>query len=179
MNEPLCRPPRIYLVGMPGSGKSSSGTLLARLLGYDFEDLDSAIELQAGMSVKEIFNLRGEDYFRDLETQCLEVSYTRSQLVVATGGGAVLRNMDSMLGQGLVLWLDIPVHELISRISSGADRRPMFRNLSTEKVEMKVWELYRQRRDFYALAHHRVVDEQSLLDWGQRILFLPRAEGNR
>jgi GH24 family phage-related lysozyme (muramidase) len=52
----------------------------------------------------------------------------------------------------------------------------MFGNLSKEQVEMKVWELYRQRKALYALAHRRVVDEQALLDWGQRILFLPRAE---
>jgi shikimate kinase len=172
------RPERIYLVGMPGSGKSSSGRVLARLLDYEFEDLDSAIELKAGMSVQEIFLSRGEEFFRELETQCLEVAHTRSQLVLATGGGAVLRNMDSMLRNGLVLWLDIPVHELISRISAGADRRPMFRHLSPTNLEMKVWELYRQRQSLYALAHLRFLGEQSLLDWGQRVLFLPRVGSN-
>ena len=175
-SELRCRPPRIYLVGMPGSGKSSSGRLLARTLGYAFEDLDSAIEQRTGISVNEIFTLHGEDVFRDLETQCLKDFHKRDALVLATGGGAVLYNMDHMLQHGWVLWLDIPVAELIRRVSMGTERRPLFRNLSKEKVEMKVWELYRQRQAQYALAHRRVVDEQSLLDWGQRILFLPRAD---
>lgn len=169
------RPERIYLVGMPGSGKSSSGRLLARLLGYEFEDLDYAVESAAGMSVPEIFASRGEFSFRELETQCLEAFHSRSGLVLATGGGAVLFNMDCMLERGLVLWLDVPVHELIDRIKMGADRRPMFRNLSQGNLEMKVWELYRQRKAMYALAHRRFAGEQDLLDWGQRILFLPRA----
>jgi len=173
------RPERIYLVGMPGSGKSSSGRLLARLLGYAFEDLDTAIEQAAGMSVNDLFNSKGEVFFRELETNCLEAFYTRSDLVLATGGGAVLNNIDRMLQQGWVLWLDIPVNELIRRISVGAERRPMFRNLSSEKLEMKVWELYRQRQSLYALAHRRVSDEQALIDWGQRILFLPRVDRNR
>jgi len=173
------RPERIYLVGMPGSGKSSSGRVLARLMGYEFEDLDHDIERAAGMSVQEIFASRGEFFFRELETQCLEELHTRSQLVLATGGGAVLRNMDSMLRKALVLWLDIPVHELIGRLMVGADRRPVFRNLSRENLEMKVWELYRQRQALYALAHRRFVGEQDLLDWGHRIMFLPRVGSNR
>ncbi|MFM7700391.1 MAG: shikimate kinase [Bacteroidota bacterium] len=176
MKELRCRPPRIYLVGMPGSGKSSSGRLLARILGYAFEDLDTAIVQRSGMSVNEIFTLKGEAFFREMETQCLETFHSRDALVLATGGGAVLHNMDGMLQHARVLWLDIPVVELVRRVSMGAERRPMFRNLSKEEVEMKVWELYRQRQGLYALAHRRVVDEQALLDWGQRILFLPRAE---
>jgi len=163
-------------VGMPGSGKSSSGRLLARILGYDFEDLDTAIVQRSGMSVNEIFTLKGEAFFREMETQCLEAFHGRDALVLATGGGAVLHNMDRMLQHAQVLWLDIPVVELVRRVSMGAERRPMFRNLSNEQVEMKVWELYSQRQALYALAHRRVVDEQALLDWGQRILFLPRAE---
>ena len=175
-NELRCRPPRIYLVGMPGSGKSSSGRLLARILGYAFEDLDTAIVQRSGMSVNEIFTLKGEAFFREMETQCLEAFHSRDALVLSTGGGAVLHNMDHMLQHARVLWLDISVVELVRRVSMGTERRPMFGNLSKEQVEMKVWELYRQRKALYALAHRRVVDEQALLDWGQRILFLPRAE---
>ena len=163
-------------MGMPGSGKSSSGKLLARILGYAFEDLDAAIVQRSGMSVNEIFMLKGEAFFREMETQCLEAFHRRDALVLATGGGAVLHNIDHMLQHAWVLWLDIPVVELVRRVSMGTERRPMFRNLSKEQVEMKIWELYRQRQALYALAHRRVVDEQALLDWGQRILFLPRAE---
>ncbi|MFM8316914.1 MAG: shikimate kinase, partial [Bacteroidota bacterium] len=94
MNELRCRPPRIYLVGMPGSGKSSSGRLLARILGYDFEDLDTAIVQRSGMSVNGIFTLKGEAFFREMETQCLEAFHSRDALVLSTGGGAVLHNMD-------------------------------------------------------------------------------------
>lgn len=171
----LCRPERIYLVGMPGSGKSSSGRLLARLLGYAFEDLDTAIEQAAGMSVRELFAVKGEGFFRELETNCLEQFHARTGLVLATGGGTVLNNMDRMLQQAMVLWLDIPVDVLIHRISTGAERRPMFRELSRENLELKVWELFRQRKSLYALAHRRVSDEQALLDWGHRVLFLPNS----
>ena len=87
--EPLAaEPARIYLVGMPGSGKSTAGPLLAETLGWRFEDLDQQIEAEAGISIPRFFEEKGEEAFRTTETRLLHQTAVERRLVVATGGGA-------------------------------------------------------------------------------------------
>mgnify|MGYP000920169946 FL=1 len=90
--------PNMILTGMMGAGKSTVGRLLAIQLGKDFVDLDDVIEVRAGTSVKEIFNHYGEAHFRDLEALALGEALARPNVVVATGGGAIVResNRDLM-----------------------------------------------------------------------------------
>ena len=96
----------LYLVGMMGSGKTSTGRPLAERLGYGFVDADAVIEEAAGCSIPQIFDSDGETGFRDIETHVLSAISQRHSLVVATGGGIVTRPENwGMLHQGIVICL--------------------------------------------------------------------------
>ena len=133
----------IVLTGMPGSGKTTLGKLLAARLGRPFFDTDAELVRQAGMSVAEIFREYGEKYFRDLETEVIREHAPHGGAVVATGGGAVLRpvNVDALKQNGTVLFLDRPADALVPT----ADR-PLAD--SPEKLRA----LYAERYPIYAAA---------------------------
>lgn len=116
----------LYLVGMMGSGKSSTGRPLAEKLGYGFVDSDSVIEQLAGCSIPEIFQRDGEAGFRDLETQVLSAISERHSLVVATGGGVVTRSENwGVMHQGIVIWLDVEREQLLKRLEADSTPRPL------------------------------------------------------
>lgn len=145
-------PSRIYLTGFMGSGKTSVGRHLARFLALPFVDLDREIEEQAGLSIAEIFQRRGEAGFRELEARALEDQSRRQQAVVATGGGVVEspENVDLMLSTGKVIWLHLDFDTLHRRLARSPVDRPLFK--STEQTR----ELYRSRLSSYERCHLRV-----------------------
>ncbi|MEO0866869.1 MAG: shikimate kinase [Cyanobacteria bacterium J06642_11] len=146
----------IYLVGMMGSGKSTIGKHLARRLNYRFIDTDEVIVQANGKSINDIFADLGETVFRDIETQVLAgvTSYTRT--VVATGGGMVIKQENwSYLQSGLVVWLNVPVDELVTRLSRDTSR-PL---LKDGNLHEKLTTLLEQRQARYAQADVTVVYE--------------------
>ena len=159
-------PNRIYLVGMPGSGKSTAGPLLAEHLGWRFVDLDQQIENDLDLSIPRFFEENGEEAFRTIETRFLHQTAATRGLVVATGGGAVLRNMDWMLGHGTVVWLDPPIPELVSRLADAYHERPLLAKMDSLNLPKIVETLYHERRPLYARSHHRVLHSEDLLHWG-------------
>ncbi len=119
----------IFLVGMMGSGKSETGPYLADALQYSFVDQDALIEEIAKMSISEIFQEEGENGFRNLETQVLKEIGKRHSLVIATGGGVVMRSENwGILHQGIVVWIDTSREQLIVRLKSDQSRRPLLEN---------------------------------------------------
>lgn len=104
----------LVIVGMPGSGKSTVGHALARRLKRNFVDLDAEIEKRSGMSIPQIFAEQGEQAFRDLEQQVAQDYGKENGLVIATGGGVVLReiNRNSLRQNGIVVWLQRSVERL-------------------------------------------------------------------
>ena len=98
----------LVLIGMPGSGKTTVGRALAEKLGREFIDTDKLIEEKAGMAITDIFASRGETAFRDLESAVIKEAAARTGCVIATGGGAVLResNTDALRGNGKIIFLD-------------------------------------------------------------------------
>ncbi|OIP75715.1 MAG: shikimate kinase [Oscillatoriales cyanobacterium CG2_30_44_21] len=140
----------IFLIGMMGAGKSTVGKILAQKLGYNFLDTDPLIEQCAGKSISEIFAHDGEEAFRDLEQQVLSQVSTYTRLVVATGGGIVMRSLNwSHLHDGLVVWIDVPVDILHDRLKTESAQRPL---LQIADPLQKLHDLYNQRRDRYAQA---------------------------
>ncbi len=154
----------IYLIGMMGSGKSTTGTLLAQRLEYKFIDTDVSIEKVAHQTIPEIFETAGETDFREIETQVLaEVSaYTR--LVVATGGGISIKLENwNHLQQGLVIWLDVSIDVIVGRLKEDTKNiRPIILNTPPEELHSKLDTILSERRDRYAAADLRMPIESDL-----------------
>lgn len=147
-------PPRVFLTGFMGSGKSSVGRSLAAALSWLFIDLDSAIEAHAGLSVREIFERSGEAAFRELEhAALLSAVEAPGPAVVATGGGTLAfpRNLAVVRGSGVSVWLNPSFATIVARIGAlGKQDRPLFRN------EVEALALYRARLPSYQQADYRV-----------------------
>ena len=145
----------LYLVGMMGSGKTSTGRPLAERLGYGFVDSDAVIEQAAGCSIPEIFDRDGEAGFRSLESQVLSAISQRHSLVVATGGGVVTQPENwGMLHSGIVIWLDVVPDQLLQRLNADSTVRPL---LQTADPEAALNALLNERRPLYAEADLTVV----------------------
>ncbi|MEO1067636.1 MAG: shikimate kinase [Cyanobacteria bacterium J06638_6] len=143
----------LYLIGMMGAGKSSTGADLAARLGYQFFDTDAVIEAAAGQSVAKIFAGQGEAVFRQLESKVLEELAAYRRLVIATGGGIVTQQQNwSYLHHGIVVWLDVPPAVLQARLA-GDTGRPL---LQGEDGDAKLTALLADRQPLYAQADVRV-----------------------
>jgi shikimate kinase len=112
------RPARVVLVGFMGSGKTAVGRLVARRLGYRFEDMDRRIEARAGQPIAAIFREKGEEAFRELEREEARALSELEERVVATGGGAFTRPETRAILQGgaLTVWLRCDLETLLARI---------------------------------------------------------------
>ncbi|XP_078172326.1 shikimate kinase 1, chloroplastic-like [Carex rostrata] len=156
----------IYLVGLMGSGKTTVGKIVGEVLGYSVFDSDKLAEQTAGMpSVAEIFQVHGEAFFRDVESQVLKDLSKMKRLVVATGGGAVVRPINwRYMKAGISVWLDVPLEALARRIAAvGTASRPLLDQESGDpytKAFAKLSALIEQRYDAYANADVRLSLEE-------------------
>lgn len=147
----------IALVGMPGCGKSTVGRQLARQLGMRFVDSDAAIEQRLGEPIRSFFERAGEPAFREIETEVLTELLTREgELVLATGGGAVLRdpNREALHAHATVLYLRSTPEELFRRLRHDT-QRPL---LQVRDPMAKLRELYAQRDPLYRRCSHYVLE---------------------
>ena len=152
---------KIYLIGMPGSGKSTIGSPLAESLGVPFFDLDYIIEQEEGMLVRDIFAAKGENYFRELERHWLETtSGIHSDFVLSTGGGTpcFFENITFMKDNGKVVYLDIDMSTLAERLQKeGLKLRPLLREYTTtEALKTYLLNTYSKRSAFFEKAHMHV-----------------------
>ena len=157
----------IVLVGMMGSGKSSIGRRLAARLGLPFVDADTEIEKAAGMTIADIFALRGEPEFRSGEARVIARLLEGGARVLSTGGGALM-NSDTraaIAAKGVSIWLNAELDVLMKRIRRRQDR-PL---LKTDDPAATLRRLIEERYPTYALAdltvesrdvpHDKIVDE--------------------
>lgn len=142
---------KIYVVGFMASGKTTLARALANRLGWRAVDIDELIEQRERCSVSEIFARHGEPYFRAVERAVLLDQLPPRHLVVATGGGTFVdpSNRAAINGDGVSIWLDVPLDRVIARLPSDG-RRP----LAADRTEFE--RLYHQRRAAYQQAHLRV-----------------------
>ena len=165
----------IILTGFMGTGKSSVGKMLAQKTGYVFCDLDAIIVGQAGMSINEIFAKHGEAYFRELEANAVKQISSADKQVVATGGGAVIREDNRMLlrKSGIIVNLEASVEEIFSRLINDSERPLLTDRKSVEKLA----ELLEQREQYYADADIRIdTTGRKVEDVVQEILFILRGK---
>ena len=125
----------IYLIGMMGSGKTTSGRALAKLLKSPFVDLDERIVEHVGHSINDIFKTHGEPYFRKIENELLAGVSVETNQVVATGGGIVINssNRERMKSTGLVIYLKTSLNVLWERVKEKKDR-PLLGGTDPEKA---------------------------------------------
>lgn len=142
----------LCLVGMPGSGKTSLGKKVAKMLGKEFVDLDKEIVTAAGMPIPKIFEQQGEEAFRALESQVTAEVTKRTGLVIATGGGIVKRpeNIQALRQNGVVMYINCPLEEL-----AFGKGRPL--SQSREDLE----KLYAERSELYKAAADIVYKRRS------------------
>ncbi len=133
-----------------GTGKSAVGRNLAKRLGYTYIDVDQEIERSKGMKVTDIFKTYGEEVFRDLESEALARVTKLTRVVIATGGGAVLRqeNIDRLKEGCIIVCLKASPETILSRVKGNKDR-PL---LDTEDPLTRIKDLLRQREPNYKMA---------------------------
>lgn len=137
-----------------GSGKSTTGRKIASSLRWSFIDIDRLIEEHNGLSVAELFALRGEQYFREAERKALMAASARSRTVVACGGGTPCsaENMGLMKETGVILYLKLPVDVLVSRLEKSKTVRPLLVKNGGTDLTLRVQELLARRSEWYEQA---------------------------
>ncbi len=166
----------IFLIGMMGSGKSSTGPVLAEILKYKYVDLDVLIEKLTKKTIEKVFSEEGEEYFRDLETQCLQEIIKLPSVVVSTGGGVVLKKENwGILRQGIIVWLDINKEIALNRLNSKDNIRPLLKG----NIDIKYEEIFETRKDIYAQADLRVeINNEGVKNVAEKILNTLKKEIN-
>ncbi|WP_201586637.1 shikimate kinase AroK [Psychrobacter jeotgali] len=147
--------PSVFIIGPMGAGKTTVGRLLAKQLGRDFVDSDWYIEAQTGADIAWIFAKEGEAGFRERETKAIDELTQRKQIVLATGGGAVLsaENRDFLQQRGVVVYLNAPVDVQMARTAKDKSR-PLLQQPNPRKI---LQDLYSVRDPLYREIAHIVM----------------------
>ena len=161
----------IILIGFMGSGKTTIGKRLAKLLDYSLVDTDKLIEKKQGMTISDIFADKGERYFRQLETDTIsEMIQTCHKTIISSGGGLPLRECNVKILQelGFIIMLDVSKETVLKRLQ-GDTTRPL---LQGDNVEEKVEELLTYREPLYELAAHMKVsvNDRTIQDIAEEII---------
>ena len=162
-------PGSIFLVGMMGAGKTSVGRVLAKRLQKTFYDSDHVIEDRTGVKIPVIFEIEGEAGFRVRESAVVDEFTALRDIVLATGGGAILseKNRDRLRTRGTVVYLRASVRDLLNR-TRHAKNRPL---LQAADPRARLTELYEKRDPLYREIAHLTVDtgNQSLTSLVNRL----------
>jgi shikimate kinase len=166
----------LALYGMMGAGKTTIGHAIAERLGRRFADTDTELERWTGRTIPELFVSEGEPGFRDLERQVVEELSTYHDLVIALGGGTVLRddNVTNLLLTGVLVELRASPEVLVERLRSESDGRPL---LAGEDLDARVRATLAQRADRYAGVADVTVDAdrdpdrvvEEILTWAREV----------
>ena len=159
---------RIFIVGPMASGKSTLGKKLAQTLEIDFLDTDNEIEKKAGAEISWIFEVEGEDGFRERESKALQKSVEKDNVVISTGGGIVTieENRDLMIAKGKVVYLKTPIEIQLKRTENDK-KRPL---LSQGNREQTLRVLKKERDPQYkeiadiTINHDQQKDRNAVID---------------
>ncbi|MEQ8629078.1 shikimate kinase [Ekhidna sp.] len=149
---------KIFLIGLPGAGKTTMGLDLAVDLGIQFVDLDQDIEKASKQTISEIFKEKGEGHFRQLEKLHLErVLDELDEFVMATGGGTpcFFNNLETMKRAGTCIFINTPVDQIQKRLEKDTTR-PLMKSTTLE-------ELLAKRKEWYSQADHTIQEYKELI----------------
>lgn len=158
-------PYHITLVGFMGSGKTTIGKALSKMLAMDQIDVDRVIEDRTKMKISEIFEKFGEPYFREIESKTVqEMSQHKNVIIFCSGGGTILNegNVECLKRNGVVIWLKASPNVIFNRISTD-DSRPLLKDgMSVDRIETLLdprQALYEAAADISVLTDHKTVEE--------------------
>lgn len=154
----------IFLIGLPGVGKTTLGSAVSARLEIPFIDLDNAIADHAGMSVSQIFAVEGEEGFRARESRMLQRLCTQRAIVACGGGTPCFNDNMKLMQNGTIVWLTAPLSLLAQRIAAQPGTRPLF---AEGDIAGTLSELSQRRQPHYAKAH--LTFDASSLDSEQQI----------
>ena len=139
----------VFLVGLPGVGKTHIGKLIAQELNYKFIDLDREIEQREKNSISKIFQLKGESYFRQVEKKIFTELFSKTKTVLALGGGTPCfsDNLKLLKANGYLIWLDDSLEIITKRIESEPNKRPLFSKVPSVKKQLNL--LLSKRKAYY------------------------------
>ena len=146
---------KIFLLGYMSSGKTTLGATLAKKLSLPFIDLDKEIETSQGKKITEIFDLDGEENFRQIERDVLRKAVEQNEkFVMATGGGTpcYFKNLDLMKKKGITIYLQVSLKELVRRNLQSKELRPLLRGLNELEIQSYVNHHLKERLPFYKKA---------------------------
>ena len=161
----------LVLTGMMGVGKSTIGRLLAKKLRFKFIDVDRLIERQEKRSIKKIFDVDGEEYFRKIEEKVTFKILKNKSSIIALGGGAFINNeiRKEIIKNCCSIWLNLSLELLIKRYKRN-NKRPL---LERNNLESEVKKILQSRKKIYALANFKInCDNMNKKDVVQKILDL-------
>lgn len=141
----------IALIGFMGCGKTTIGKQLAKALDMKFIDIDKMISMREKKSIPEIFSEKGERYFRDLERQIIEEESYENNIVISTGGGAIIdnENIKNLKKSSFVVYLDATIECIYDRVKNGKNR-PLLNDV--DDLFSKIKELHDKRKLLYKIS---------------------------
>ena len=149
---------KITLIGMMGTGKSKFGRQIANILKYKFYDIDHMIEKEFKITIKQLFQMHGEVFFRKIEKKTirdliLKINKNREKVIISLGGGGFddKEIRDLLLNNTNVIWLNTPVDVLVQRVGDGS-KRPMIKG----KTRDSILQLLEIRTKYYSLCHNQI-----------------------
>ncbi len=145
---------KVFLIGYMGSGKSKTAETLAKLLKFQWVDIDSQIQIKEGRSISQIFETSGQEYFREIEKKTLHEINLSENIVVSTGGGmpCYFDNMEWMNNNGLTVYLEANAGLLFHRLASMREGRPLIEKLNDVELMEQILSHLIHRIPFYKKA---------------------------
>ncbi|MCP9753274.1 shikimate kinase [Ferruginibacter sp. HRS2-29] len=145
---------RIYLLGFMGSGKSHWGKIWAKVHQLEFIDLDKEIEHACGLLIPDIFEKKGEDFFRDMEARMLRATAANDDCIISCGGGApcFAGNMEWMNANGHTIFLEAPPVYLFENIKKETGTRPLINHMNEAELLFFIEQKLKERMPFYRQA---------------------------
>ncbi|MDP8230683.1 MAG: shikimate kinase [Candidatus Gorgyraea atricola] len=152
----------VVLVGFMGTGKTVVAKRLAEKLKREFLELDAIIEKREGMSIKDIFEKKGEPYFRELEKEVVKASSQKQDLVISAGGGAIIdeENFNTLKPNSIIICLQASPDTIMQR-TKGNVCRPL---LNVSDPKKRIEELLAKRAPYYKKANHCVPTDNLTID---------------
>ena len=146
----------IVLIGMPASGKSTIGKLLAKKMNYEYYDADRYLERKENVKISTLFSEKGEEYFRNLETKYLKELSQKNGIIISTGGGAVKRekNMQILGEKGIIVFLNRKIEDIAKE---NHEARPLLQNIDN------IYKLYDERIELYNRYSDIIVENDGKL----------------